>query len=388
MNFLRYYVYYILLHLTLAGSSLLQIGDAVSVNLDSSASYKHSSNILKSQSNEKSDGIYIISPGAVVNFGKPGTALDLKLKAVYDILEYQDYSDLDINLAKYYFNGSYNPSEILKNSFSYSSLEEQYAVSELSIGNFPALVETSREKVSFLSTYNYSPKLSFSLGVNQTDLTYDTYSNQLATKKTTTIPFKLIYHYSNKLSLLYGISLTDTEVGQRKVQNLPAYDTESLYYSVGMRGTILPKLTGEFDVGYHTLSFSTATNDFNAFGATSALTWTVTPKLRTTINLSRDFDAAGSGGTYRSTKGHISSVYSINTEYQLSFSLGHTAKFFKGNPARGTASRDEKLTNASLNIYYIPSENYSFSAGYNYVKSDAISDYDLNEYRITAKLKY
>ena len=36
---------------------------------------------LKSETNELSDATSIITPGAVVNFGKPGTALDLKLKA-------------------------------------------------------------------------------------------------------------------------------------------------------------------------------------------------------------------------------------------------------------------------------------------------------------------
>ena len=34
MNFLRYYIYYILLHLTLTGSSFVQIGDAISVHVD------------------------------------------------------------------------------------------------------------------------------------------------------------------------------------------------------------------------------------------------------------------------------------------------------------------------------------------------------------------
>ena len=58
MNFLRYYIYYIFLHLTLAGSSLIQVGDAISVNLDSSVAYKYSSNILKSETNELSDAIY------------------------------------------------------------------------------------------------------------------------------------------------------------------------------------------------------------------------------------------------------------------------------------------------------------------------------------------
>lgn len=394
MNFLRYYIYYIILHLTLTGSSLIQIGDAVSVNLDSSATYKHSSNILRSETNEKSGGIYIVSPGVVVNFGQPGTPLDLKLSADYDIINYQDYSDLDNNLFKFYLNGSYNPSAIFNNSFSYSNQERQSARSELSSPGKPALVELSIETASFFTSYRYSPKLSFSLGVNQRDTKYDTYTDQLASSKSTTIPVRLTYQYSSKLGIVYGVSFTDREIGPRlwneslKAYELPAYETDSVYYNVGLRGTILPKLTGQFDVGYRTLNFSTVTDDFNSFGATSALTWTLTPKLRTTINLSRDFDSAGSGGTYRFTNGRFYTVYAINTDYKLSLDIGRVLKYFKENPARNTEARDETMTDVSINLHYVPSKNYSFVAGYNYVKSNAQDDYDLSEYRISAKLKY
>lgn len=396
MNFLRYYIYYIFLHLTLAGSSLIQVGDAISVSMDSSASYKHSSNILKSETNELSNGIYTITPGAVVNFGKSGTMLDLKLRAYYDILKYQDYSDLDINLSKVYLSGSYNPSDLTSSTFSYSNVEGQSAKSELSLAHAPALVETSTETASFFTSYRYSPKISFSLGVNQSELTYETYSDQLASKKSTTIPFNLIYHYSNKLSVVYGISLSDTEIGERTTYfsgipfNLASYDTNSVYYNLGLKGTILPKLTGQFSVGYHTLSFSTNTNDFNAIGATSALTWTLTPKLRTSLNFSRDFDSAGNGRTYRHTKGTLSTIYSLNNEFKLSLNISRADKYFKANPAREgeDSDRSENLSNVSLNLHYIPSGNYSFAVGYNVARSDALKDYDLNEFRLTAKLKY
>ena len=117
MDFLKYYFYYVLLHLSLVGSSFVQIGDAVSINLDSSVSYSHSSNILRTQANEKSDSIYTISPGAVFNLGRPGTEVDLVLKSYYDIIKYDNNSNLDINLLKFYMNGSYRPSDLFSNTF-------------------------------------------------------------------------------------------------------------------------------------------------------------------------------------------------------------------------------------------------------------------------------
>ncbi|CAI8321126.1 MAG: Uncharacterised protein [Puniceicoccaceae bacterium MED-G32] len=388
MNFLRYYFFYIFLHLTLTGSSLVQIGDAISVKLDASATYKHTSNILKSEVGEISDSFYVFSPGAVFNIGTPGTPLDLKVKAKYDIFQYNDYDIYDINRLKVYLDGSYIPSQLSSSVFSYSNIESQSARSELSTKANPALVEVSTENASFFATYKYSPKLSFSLGANQKEITYDTYTDELASKKSTSIPFKVIYHYTNKLSLLYGVTFTDTEVGPKTKYSLPGYNTDSIYYNVGLKGIILPKLSGHFDVGYRTLEFDTSLKDFNAFGVTSSLKWTMSPKFYTTINISRDFDAAGSGGTYRFTRGNFTSVYSINTEYKLSFNFGHTAKFFRKNPIMNTKSRGEKLTNASFNLHYYPSQNYSFSTGYNYIKSDALYDYDLREFKLSANFKY
>ena len=151
-------------------------------------------------------------------------------------------------------------------------------------------------------------------------------------------------------------------------------------------------MTGRFNVGYRTLSFSTVTDDINALGVTSNLTWTLTPKLRTTINFSKDFDAAGSGSTHRYTRLNLSTVYSVNNEYKLSFNLGRTEKNFRSNPLifGGNTNREERLRNFSINLHYIPSENYSFIAGYNIVRSegDLIDDYDLDEFRLTAKFKY
>lgn len=400
MNFLRYYFYYIFLHLTLTGSSFVQIGDAVSVHVDSSASYKHISNILKAKTDEISDGVYVLTPGAVLNFGKPGTPLDLSLSAKYDIYQYQDYENLDINLIKVYLNGSYNPSEIFNSNFSYSNLEGQSAKSEFSvdlpINDDLSLVETTTESVSLSTTYRYSPKLSLSLGLKQSELNYDSAEDKerLSSKKSTNIPFKFIYQYSNKLNVLYGVTFSNNEVGEKQSDNLPAYETDSVYYNLGLNGTILPKLTGNLDIGYRTLSFSDSTNDFTAFGATSSLIWKTLPKLRTSIKLSRDFDSAGNGGTFRSTVANINVLYSISTDYKLSASFGRTLKFFRDNAIRSIESRHETLTNFSLNLHYHPSSNYSFSAGYTFIKSDSddvnkrIAIYDAKEFRLSANLKY
>ena len=401
MNFLRYYAYYIFLHLTLAGSSLLQVGDAVSINLDSSATYKHSSNITKLENSEKSDGIYTFSPGAVINIGKSGTPLDLRIRTKYDIIIYDDYEDLDINRLKIFFDGSLISSERLNTTFSFSDLESPSALSTLSLRG-ENLVEITNKEISFNTNYRLTPKLIFSFGMDKSERTYETLKHLLSDRDSTNCPIRLIYEYSNKLSVLYGININDTKIFGREyyvinllnqsveTRNAPSYDTESVYYSFGLRGDILPKLTGQFDLGYHTFDFSTPTNNFDSFGFSSRLTWDFTPKLKTSFILNRNFDVAGTGRTFRSTQGFINTAYSLNNEYRLSFSIGHTGKYFRARQVSEDrqVGRGEKLSQFSINLYYVPSDNYSFSTCYNYVNSDARSDYSLSEFVITGKLKY
>ena len=392
MTFLRYYIYYLLLHLTLVGSSLVQIGDAVSVNLDSSITYKHSSNILRSvDSNELSDYFTNFSPGALVNFGKPGSALDIDLKTNYDIIKYSEYSDLDINLSKIYLNGSFNSGDKLLLTFNYSDLEGQSARSETNTLGSPALVETSKELASLLARYRLSTKLLFSLGFNTSDLEYNTFARELASSKSRTIPLNLTYQYSDKLGIVYGVALTNTEIGGRISSSnvFPSYETDSIYYNIGLTGVILPKLKGNFNVGYRELEFSFSDDDLNSIGASSALTWELTPKVRTTINFHRNFDVSGSGGTYQYTTASLLTVYNINSEFKCSIDLGDTVKTFKTSFRPGeTPDREDNLRSIGLNLHYFPTRNCSFVAGYRSISSESAIDYDLKEFRFTANFLY
>ena len=331
--------------------------------------------------------------------------LDAKLTVKYDIIDNKDYDNLDINFFRYTLNGSLTPSQILGNNFQFSKTEGQSARSDLDLlapqnasNDKKSLVETTTRLFSFYTTYSYLPKLTISLGLSHSERTFDTFKLQLASKESDTIPLKLIYKYSSKLNILYGVTYTDTEIGDRLLVNnslirfIPGYGTESLYYNVGFSGDILPKVSGSFDVGYRSLEFSTATKDYNSFGTTSSLAWEVTPKLRSTLNFSRNFDVSGAGSTFNANNFQLSNVYSINDEYKLSITLGYVDKEYRANPNRflENLTREESLKNASVRLSYAPSRNFNCSASYNFIQADAGKNYgyDLSEYEITANIKY
>ena len=155
------------------------------------------------------------------------------------------------------------------------------------------------------------------MGFNYSDVSYNEDADKIAGRSSTTIPVSLGYRYSNKLSVNCGAAFTKTNIGERTYFSQEPYDTDSVYYNIGLSGSILPKLTGQFNVGYRTLTYSTATNDLNALGASSELVWEITAKLRSSINFSQDFDISGNGATHKFTSYNLSNIYSINNDFKL-----------------------------------------------------------------------
>ena len=192
---------------------------------------------------------FILSlPGAVFNLGRPGTEVDLVLKSYYDIIKYDNNSNLDINLLKFYMNGSYRPSDLFSNTFSYSNLEGRSAKADINSPYASSLIETTSEFASLGSNYSLSPKIFFSLGFNYSDVSYNEDADKIAGRSSTTIPVSLGYRYSNKLSVNCGAAFTKTNIGERTYFSQEPYDTDSVYYNIGLSGSILPKLTGQFNV--------------------------------------------------------------------------------------------------------------------------------------------
>lgn len=380
MNFLRFYLYTIILHLTLTGSSFVQIGDAVSVKLDSSVAYTNTDNLFRDDSNKESDGYFTITPGVEVSFGQNQAGLDLKLGLAYDLTRYSDFDQFDSDLLKFNIGGSTDQRSNFDTKFSYSQVESQSPRSSFDVAGDPDLIEATQTRFSVSTEFSYSPKLSIGLGIKGNDLEFDTFANQLAGKESYTIPFDLIFSHSEKLDVVYGITYTNRDVNAITATNRDAYETDSYYYNVGLRGDLLPKLSGQFSVGYRTLEYSNDISDLNTLGIKSSLNWKLTPKFQSLISINRGFDSAGSGETYELTTVRIANSYTINSEYAAGLNFGFSEKDYR--------SRTDNMNDFSLTLTYIPNYNNQFTIGFFMVDSDYLIDYEVEELRFSADFKY
>jgi hypothetical protein len=144
-----------------------------------------------------------------------------------------------------------------------------------------------------------------------------------------------------------------------------AYTTEDHFFNVGARGNLLPKLTGFFKVGYRTRDSDRVNSSSDStLGLDSTLTWATTPKLTTTMGLSRDFGVGGEGVSSENTTISLSSNYSINSYYAASAFANYTLRDYQSN-------REDNQYRLGARLTYTPNQYWSFGAGYTYTENDS-----------------
>lgn len=389
----KFFIFIFTVPVFLIGSQFAQIGDNVSLTLDTSASYSNKSNIYKSTT-EISDDILVFSPGILFNFGAPESRMDMSLKLSYDILRYSSLDQLDTDLFSSFFNSQFRGSStnVILN---YSYIERQSAQSSL-LGREVSpldetLIETESNNANLLISYNYSPKLSLSTGYQLDKLDYTTYSLEFASKENVTIPLNLTYKYSQKLGIVYGVEFTEREVGDRfnpdtRALTRSGYTSDDVFYKIGLNGQLLPKLSGTFNVGYRTVKFSDDRADGNkdTWAMDSRLFWKVTPKLSTNFLLRRKFDSAGSGDSYNTTSISVGNNYKLNTEFSLSLKGDFAFKEYVENK-----NRTDESNTYSLRLNYLPISNLVLSGTYSFLDNRSHTfKYKSRDFSLSANFKY
>lgn len=389
----KFFIFIFTVPVFLIGSQFAQIGDNVSLTLDTSASYSNKSNIYKSTT-EISDDVFIFSPGVLFNVGAPEAGMDMSLKLSYQFLRYASLDQLDTDLFSSYFNSQFRGSStnVILN---YNFIERQSAQSSL-LGRQVSpldetLIETESDNVNLLISYNYSPKLSLSTGYQLDKLDYSTYSLEYASKENVTIPLNLTYKYSQKLGIVYGVEFTEREVGDRFDPDTgdltrSGYTSDDVFYKIGLNGQLLPKLSGTFNVGYRTVEFSDDRADGNkdTWAMNSRLLWKVTPKLSTNFVLRRNLDSAGSGDSYNTTNISVGNNYKLNTEFSLSLNGDFAFKEYVENK-----NRTDESNTYSLRLNYLPISNLVLSGTFSFLDNRSHTfKYKSRDFTLSANFKY
>ncbi|MGZ0656044.1 outer membrane beta-barrel protein [Coraliomargarita sp. W4R72] len=406
----------LLLQADVSAAPLVSIGDNTDVFFNGSSSLRWSSNVFRDEDSEQDDLIWSLSPGFEINVGRGVSNADLSIITRYDIIRYEDLSELDTELFHIKAVGSYRTSR-LDLSASVSFDENKSSSGENNIDN--DLIEFDTFNASINGEYRLSPKFSVGSGVRYAETDYTTYDDLFADRETYSIPLDVFYELTPKVDLSFGYVYSNTDVSGTEregvtfvpfasfVRNSGDYEYDSHFFNIGARGNLLPKLSGFFKVGYRmrdsddstvqvtsttipggitsTATSRTDREDSGMLGLDADLTWAATPKVTVNLGLSRDFGVGGEGQSTENSSVDLTSSYSINSYFAASANLGYTLRDYTN------ADREDNQYRGGLRLSYAPNQFWRFSTGYTYSENDSNEvdrSYDNHTIDLTATLRY
>ncbi|WPJ95027.1 outer membrane beta-barrel protein [Coraliomargarita algicola] len=373
----------LLIQASVSASPLVSIGDNADIFFNGSSSLRWSSNIFRDETGEVDDLIWTVSPGFELNVGRGASNTDLSISTRYDVLRYQDISRMNVELFHIRAVGSYQGSRLdLNGSVAFDENKSSSGLNNVAND----LIEYDTTSADVNGEYRLSPKFSFGSGFSFSSQEYSTYTERFADREKVTVPLDVFYELTPKVDLSFGATYSVTDVDATLLNPNGDYTQESFFYNFGARGNLLPKLTGSFKVGYRTKDTDRAGADEDGMlGLNASLVWAMTPKLTTTLGLSRDFGVGGEGGATEVSKINLSSSYSINSYFAASASLGYALRDYTDS------NQEDDQYNAGLRLSYSPNQYWSFSTGYTYSENSSNrvgSSYEDHTLDLTATLRY
>lgn len=405
----------------LQASPLISIGDNAEIYFDGSSTARWTSNVFLTDENEVDDFLYLLSPGFEFNLGRDSSNADLSILTRYDIIRYNDLTELDVELLHVKLRGAYKASRLeLTVSASYDEMKSNSGDIQI----IDDLIESTLTNREVKGEYQLSPKLSFGAGANYSETEYTgVFEGQLTDQYRGSIPLDIFYEISPKLDLSFGYKYTDTEIGALKPTatgdfvvepssgliipiNLErnAYNRERHFFNIGARGSLLPKLTGYFKLGYSKRESGTRSDsrvldgailepvitnfsEQTTLGVDADLYWLMTPKLSTRFGLSRDFGLGSDGAPTRENSVSTSTNLSLSNNWTASANLMYTQRDYTRR------DREDDKYSAGIRVFYLPNRFWQFSGGYNFSDSestgaDAGNSYDAHVVDFNATLRY
>lgn len=329
----------------------VRVGELVDITFNGNVNLKNDSNIFRTKDGTVSDTVLVTSPGFKAKLGKDGSEFDINTGISYDLVKYQDRKDLDTELLHYNASGAFSGSRLVVNgSFSF---DESKSNNNNDVDT-DDLTERESTSYNFLSEYKLSPKFSGSLGYNYLETNYvGKYAITSSDLTLTRIPFKVFYELSPKLDLSVGYTR-----GKVDPELAKSYNTN--YYNVGLRGVILPKLSGSFDVGFNDRAGKSRT-----IGANGSLSWLVNPKLTSIFNFSRDFSASSTSVDTLETN--------LGAKFNYLYSTQITFSMFSNMAIReyANSSRNDDLITMGISSFYSINSNLQANMGYQRQTNDS-----------------
>jgi len=391
----------------LGGAPLVSFGDYAELYFQGRASVAWESNLFRTPDDETDDVIATFSPGFELDFSRAASLYDLSLSGNLEVKRYDDQSEFDEELGHLRLDAGYNGSRLTWDAGANFDEHQSITGDEAAVVD-NTLIEWETYGGNINGEYTFSPKFSFGGGFDYSNKEYtDAFEDRLSDREEYEIPVDVFYELTPKVDLSVGYRYRTAEISGNRGQlrfdpstgtfvrdSVQGYDVDNHFFNVGARGNLLPKLTGNFKIGFNYNdpdAGATNRDEDGSIGVDADFTYAATPKLNTTLKLFRDFGSAGEGGVTESTGFNLNARYNINPLFNASARLGYKFRENKDDTVQANADREDDFYNLGARLTYTPNEYLALSAGYAYSDNDSDRDeasFDNHRVNLSASLRY
>lgn len=353
-----------------APGPFLTIGDDVKVSLLLDASVRYDDNVYTAYSSEKSDEVFTVAPGILVRYGTDISATSMTFSAIGSFYRYNDHDDLDADLAAINFNGSHK-TQIY--TISLSAGFNQYSMS--SANSYVATMDSGQKVDRDLTTaningeYSISRKTKLGLGFSYYDTHYKT--NGYTDSTNYTVPLNFYYAITPKIDVSAGIQYRRVASGRvAGYGSGQKYKYDDIFYNLGIRGELTPKLSGGVNVGVTSryvdkVPTGRDKDDRTLFGMSANLAYSLTPKTQLSLRMSNDFGSRSwDGGNQKAFSGRLGVQSDLSIQWRVTANIGYTRTDFMDHSADGGGSRKDDYIDFSASVIYLFNETTSVALGY------------------------
>lgn len=358
----------------------IQLAENTHLHLLADADIVYESNLFQSSFNEVSDEYLVFSPGVELRIASEGAASAV-LRYQHKFTYYNDFNELNNDYSDLSLQARYNSGRIMASgSVTYQELfSDLFDVVNLN----GELIEREKIGIGGNVRYELSELTAFKVGANWAEVDY---RNPIYTDyEEISVPLNFYYKIRPRVDLTAGVRYRETDVSGG---NLLSSDTEDLYYFVGAVGELFsPVLYADISIGFQERDYDMGNRSDDS--ASYDITFIYTGDVKTTVyaGLSRDYRTSAIGG-----QSYAFTSASLGARYNFSESIGLNAGFVYGENEYSNSPRAEDMMILNFGASYHPNDMLSLSASYKYTdvegKNIFSADYDNNEFRVSASLRY
>ncbi|MFA5257594.1 MAG: outer membrane beta-barrel protein [Opitutales bacterium] len=367
---------------------VISLGDEMALHITGQASIRSESNVLLRSSNTKSDVAYQYTPGIELDIGSVGiTDFNGRVSYRYHIIDYQDISDLDTN------NNDFTSTFVYKNAslkataaLSYVELQTNTDVDYLDGSGLyslqPGMVSRSVVNVSGYAEMSVSAKTKIGTGISYDGQNYISGSGY-SDFTSFSVPFDVYTAISPKTDVSIGYVYRPVSIGESS--EVAAIDHK---LSLGLRGELMPKLTGYASFGWikrDARGAGVASKSGLSFNA--RLNYALSPLVDVGVRLMRDYSVSPISANTTTRTGLIFvGDYKIGRSFRAGAIMGYVKTEYLD-----FAGRTDDYLLAGVSMSYQPNEYLNVKASYthnNNESSMANLDYGNNILEVVASLRY